>query len=247
MDPHENESGTATVVAMKRDELDISIRDHVLLEADPRGKRLSIEALVVKIAPDELWLGLPEPDPVVAWLHGRQPLRLSFSDPAGARLGHSAFRRILAGDPPRIISVDRPQALEVVQRRMHHRYELDAPVRFRQLDPITREPRGRSAAASTVNVSLGGMLLRTSAFVAPGAEMDLTLPLGGGDHITTTNRVVRVKPLPLSEAADQPLAVEIATQFTRITSADQDMLLRVALAADRRRRLSMEADGAFAQ
>jgi hypothetical protein len=234
------------VAEMDRDELGIAIRDHVVFEGDLHGRVVSFGSLVVKVGPDELWLGIPEPDAALAEFRDNQPIRLTLPDGEGARTGRSVFHRVLAGDPPRIVAVARPHRFDVVQRRMHHRYEMMAPIRCRQVDPITKEPRGRSAVASTINVSVGGMLLRTAAAISVGSELDLILPLGGGDKISTTNRVVRVQLMPTPDVPGQPFVLEVATRFTRITAVDQEMLLRMAFAADRRQRLAGEAVGAFA-
>ena len=234
------------VAERSNEELEIAIRDRVVFEGDVRGRLVSLPSLVVRVAEEELWLGLPEPEPSLLLFRVEQPVRLMLNEDGGTRLGRSVFLRTLAGDPPRIVAVSRPAAFELLQRRQHSRYELDAPIRFRQLDPLTKEPRGRSATASTVNVSLGGILMRTPVPVSVGDEVDVTLPLGGGNHISAGNRVVRVRVLPTANIPGQPLVMEVGTRFTRITSADQDLLLRMALAADRRRRLSAEASGSFA-
>jgi hypothetical protein len=225
---------------------EIAVRDHLVVEASVRGCSVALDSLVVKAGDADLWLGMPEPDAIVLHFHAGQPLRLVVPVDGGALLGESAYRKSLAGDPPRIFAVERPVELAAVQRRLHHRFGLDTPVRFRRLDPITKEARGSAAPASAVNVSLGGMLLRTASHVVVGDEVEMTLPLGGDDRIATTNRVVRVRALPTPNVPGQPFVLEVGTRFTRITAADQDMLVRMAIAADRRRRLAAEASGAFA-
>ena len=87
------------------------------------------------------------------------------------------------------------------------------------------------------------MLLRTPVPVSVGDEVDMVLPLGGGDHISAGNRVVRVRAIATPNVPGQPVVLEVGTRFTRITSADQELLVRMALAADRRRRLAAEAMG----
>jgi hypothetical protein len=226
---------------------EIALRDHLVVEGRVRGCSVALDALVVKVGDAALWLGMPEPDAIVSHFHAGQPLRLVVPADGGAMLGESAYLRHLAGDPPRIFAVERPIELVTVQRRLHHRFDLEAPVRFRRLDPITKEARGSAAPASAVNVSLGGMLLRTASHVVVGDEVEMTLPLGGDDRIATTNRVVRVRALPTPDVPGQPFVLEVGTRFTRITAVDQDMLVRLAIAADRRRRLAAEASGAFVE
>jgi len=233
------------VAELEQDEREIAIRDRVLCEGDVRGRLVSISTVVVRVDAAELWLGVPEPDPTLALLRSEQPVRLTLTDSDAARLAASAFLRTLGTYPPRVFSVRRPTAFDAVQRRVHHRYEIDAPLRVRQIDPLTKEPVGRSAPASAVNVSLGGMLLRTMSPVAVGDEVDVSLPLGGGDHISSAGRVVRIHAVATPGLPGQPFVLEVGTRFTRITAADQDLLMRLAFAADRRRRLAAEALGQF--
>jgi hypothetical protein len=225
---------------------EIALRDHLVVEGSVRGCSVALDALVVKVGDADLWLGIPEPDVIVSHFREGQPLRLVVPSDGGAMLGESVYLKNLAGDPPRIFSVRRPAELVAVQRRLHHRFELEAPVRFRRLDPITKEARGSAAPASAVNVSLGGMLLRTVSHVVVGDEVEMSLPLGEGDRISTTNRVVRVRALPTPNVPGQPFVLEVGTRFTRVTAVDQDMLLRLALAAERRRKLAAEASGELA-
>lgn len=226
------------------------LQDHVLVETDVLSRLVSLRTVIVKACPGELWLGLPSADRRLGAFRAGQPLRLTVARDGAALLGSSTFRATLGDTRSRIFAVSTPAEFQLVQRRCHRRYELDAGVRLRHLDPTTKEPLGRSASGVAVNVSLGGMMLWTSATLAVGEELDLTLPLGGGDHISTTNRVVRVRPLgpALSRvpAQDPPAVVEVGARFTRITAVDRNMLIRLALAAERRRRAADGVPGAFA-
>ncbi len=217
-------------------EVRIAIRDHVLVEGDVDGRPVAFRTLAVKVCPEELWLGMTARDGRLAALRTSQPLRLTVSRDGAGWLGTSAFLRPLGADGSRVFAVSRPEDLELAQRRVHPRYEFDADVRFRELDPMTKQPLGRSAEGSTVNVSIGGMLLRTSAMVSVGEEIDLTMPFGTEDRISSTNRVVRVRSLSQAPGLPGgPTVIEVGARFTRITSVDRDLLIRLALAAQRRR------------
>jgi c-di-GMP-binding flagellar brake protein YcgR len=214
----------------------LSIQDHVLVETDVLGHLVSLRTVVLKTCPSELWLGIPSADRRLAAFREDQPLRLSVAREGAALLGKSVFRGTLGDSRSRIFAVSLPEGFELVQRRIHHRYEFEADVRFRQIDPLTKEPLGRGASGNTVNVSIGGLLLRTSAMVTVGEEMDMILPLGTEDRISTSNRVVRVRSLTQTPGLPGgPTVVEVGARFTRITAVDRDLLIRLALAAQRRR------------
>jgi len=82
------------------------------------------------------------------------------------------------------------------------------------------------------------MLLRTDASVEVGEQLDVLLPLSLGNRISTTDRVIRVAAQsdcePGGDAGSHP--VEVALQFTRITSVDREWIVRHALVAKHRRR-----------
>ncbi len=224
----------------------LSIQDHVLVEADVFGHLVSLRTVIVKACQTELWLGLPSADRRLGGFRLDQPLRLTVARQEAALLGNSLFLGTMGDARSRIFAVSRPVEFELAQRRVYHRYDLVAGVRFRQLDPITKEPLGRSEPGVSLNVSLGGMMLRTTAAVAVGDEVDMTLPLGGDDRISTTNRVVRVRPLAAPTDPGRPVPLEVGARFVRITAADKEMLIRLALAAERRRRHALEGPAAFA-
>jgi c-di-GMP-binding flagellar brake protein YcgR len=218
---------------------ELRLNDHVLAEADIEGRPISFRTVTVKVCPTEVWLGLASPDRRLGALRSGQPIRLAVARQATALLGESEYLRPLGESRSRIFAVSLPAALEQVQRRAYVRYEIDLPVQFRRLDPDSKEPRGRSAAGTTVNVSPGGLLLRTDAFVAVGEELDLTLPLSGGDRISTTDRVIRVRPTGRTAPGQpsQSKGSEVAVEFTRITAIDRDWIVRFVLATEHRRRL----------
>jgi c-di-GMP-binding flagellar brake protein YcgR len=217
---------------------DLAIQDHVLVEAVVAGRLLSLRTVMVKVCPTELWLGLASPDRRLEALREGRELRLTVARSDTALLGRSEFLRALGESRSRVFAVARPDAFERAQRRNYVRYEIDLPVRFRHLDPVTAEPRGRSATGTTVNVSPGGLLLRTDAAVAVGEDLDLVVPLSGGDRISTTDRVIRVRETSAFAPGDSgpTRATEVAVEFTRITAIDRAWIVRHVLATEQRRR-----------
>jgi c-di-GMP-binding flagellar brake protein YcgR len=217
---------------------DLEFNDHVLIESEAAGRLLAFRSVIVKVCPTELWLGLASPDRRLESLGRGQTVRLTVARQGAALLGQSVFLRALGESRSRVFAVVRPEVFGRVQRRAHVRYEIDLPVQFRHLDPATWTPRGKGASGTTVNLSPGGLLLRTDASVAVGEELELTLPLSGGDRISTTDRVIRVlrPPEPAPGGTAEPQRAEVAVQFTRITAIDRDWIVRFVLATEHRRR-----------
>ena len=217
---------------------ELVIGDRVLVEADIYGRTISFRTVIVKINPDELWLGMSTPDHRLETLRDNHTLQLTIARTGGAMLGQSGFLRPLGGSKSRIFAVVRPGFLEVVQRRAHLRYQLDLPIHFRHVDAATREPRGKAAPGTTINVSPGGLLFVTETAPEMGEELDMTLPLAGQDRVSMIGLVTRVRGANegLAMPEGEPAQTEVAVRFTRITAVDQDRIVRFILITEHRRR-----------
>jgi hypothetical protein len=217
---------------------DLAIQDRVLAETEILGRPALFRTVIVKVCADELWLGMATPDHRLEAMLPDQSLRLTVARPGGALVGRSGFLRPLGGSKSRIFAVVRPAALERVQRRAHVRYNIELPIHFRNIDPATREPRGKAASATTLNISPGGLLLKTEMPLTIGQELDMVLPLSGGDRVSMNGVVTRAA---ADEAADSgpngvPGSMEVGIKFSRITTVDQDRILRFILMLEHRRR-----------
>ena len=217
---------------------DLAIQDRVFVEAEIDGRPTSFRAVIVKLCPTELWLGLASPDHRLDALRQDQTVLLTVARSDAALLGQSGFLRPLGGSKSRVFAVVRPGVLERVQRRAHLRYQIDLPIYFRHLDPATREPRGKAVSCITVNISSGGLLLESDASLDVGDELDLTLPLSGEDRVSMFGVVTRVHGAPeaSSDQGGQPGRTKVAVKFTRITAVDQDRIVRYILITEHRRR-----------
>ena len=226
-------------------ENELSIQDRVLVDSEISGRPVSFRAVIVRVCPTELWLGLASPDRRLETIRPDQPVRLTVARNGAALLGRSAFVGPLGGSKSRVFSVARPTVLERVQRRGYFRYAIDLPIRYRHIDSATWEPRGRVATTVTKNLSPGGMLFVSDADVRVGDDLDLTLPFSGWDRLSMNGVVRRLGPAAgdgLSRPSGRPNGAEVAVMFTRITSLDQDRILRLILLAEHRRREAARHD-----
>ncbi len=219
-------------------ENELALLDRVLVEADIDGRPASLRAVIVRICPTELWLGLASPDERLETMAADQTVRLTVSREGAALTSQSRFLRPLQGSRLRVFAVSWPGVLERVQRRAHVRYQFDWPIHFRRLDPTTREPYGPVASGTTVNVSAGGLLFECDTPVNVDEELELTLPLFGGDGVKMDGVVLRVRAADEGESGgDCGLdRTEAAVKFTRITAVDQERIVRFILLTEHRRR-----------
>jgi c-di-GMP-binding flagellar brake protein YcgR len=224
-------------------ENELAIQDRVLVEAQIEGRANPFRTVIVRVCPAELWLGVASPDRRLDALAPNQGIKLTVARDGAALLAKSEFLRPLGDSRSRVFAVERPAVLQRVQRRGYVRYSIDLPVVFRHLDPTTWEPRGRVATTVTKNLSPGGLLFASDAPVSVGDELDLTLALTGIDRVSMSGVVRRLGLAADWSAKDHsygPTAprrqAEVAVAFTRITSLDQDRIVRLILLTEHRRR-----------
>ncbi|MEB2346852.1 MAG: PilZ domain-containing protein [Deltaproteobacteria bacterium] len=84
------------------------------------------------------------------------------------------------------------------QRRRYQRVELDAPIRVSTIDPELDPYTGRSFFRSfedrCVNLSRGGLLLRSHETLAPGRRILLEVELPGGPRFEAVARIAWTSP-----------------------------------------------------
>jgi hypothetical protein len=233
---------------MPPEPFELKVGDRIQVDVGLPGLRLLFATVLINVGPNELWLGLDSPDRRLERMRLGNPVAMSVARHGGAGVGRSEFLRAMGGSRSRAFAVRRPEKFDEVQRRSTARCAVEMPVRFRRLDPTTWQPRSRSSAGSTVNVSPGGLLIRTQAQVMVGDVLELMVPLAGGDRISTTDQVVRVeRPMVAAMAGevasgtdgiDGPASSDVAVKFTRITPIDRDWITRLMLVTEHRRQQS---------
>jgi hypothetical protein len=219
-------------------ERELALLDRVLLETDVDGLPVSLQPVILRICPTELWLGLASPDATVERLRADQEIQLTVSHGGAAQMSQSRFIRPLDGSKTRVFAVAWPGVPDTAQRRAHVRYQFDWPIHFRRLDPATREPHGPAAAGTTINVSAGGLLFESDAAVTVDEELELALPLSGGAEVKVLGVVLRVQGVDDGQSSREggPQGTEAAVKFTRITAVDQERIVRFILLTEHRRR-----------
>jgi hypothetical protein len=101
----------------------------------------------------------------------------------------------------------------------------------------------------TRDLSPGGLRFVTDAAINVGDDLDMTLPLSGMDHVSMNGVVKRVDETTDSGGSisrGQGDTTEVAVQFTRITSLNQERIVRLIMVAEQRRRIAAAAEGELA-
>ena len=220
------------------DTADLALQDHVLVETEVAGRPVGFRAVVVKIGPEELWLGLTSPDHRLETLKPGRPIGVTVARPGYALVGRSAFIRHLGENRSRIFAVASLGALERVQRRAHPRIDIDMEVSFRRVDPATGQARGKAVAGRTINAGPGGLLFRPGAPLEDGEDLEMTLSPSGGERLAAAAHVTRVGQDPRPGDGGQPPTPVAAVRFTRITALDQQRLLKACMLAEHRRQVA---------
>jgi Tfp pilus assembly protein PilZ len=82
---------------------------------------------------------------------------------------------------------------EAAQRRRHQRIAVDAPIRIStidpEIDPYTGRPFFRAFEDRCLNLSRGGLLMRTHEVLAPGRRVLLEVDLPDGPRFEAVARV----------------------------------------------------------
>jgi c-di-GMP-binding flagellar brake protein YcgR len=214
----------------------VALLDRVLVESEVDGSCASFQAVIVRICPTELWLSLASPDERLGAMLADQSVRLTVSRGQAALVSQSKFRRLLDGDKMRDFAATWPGALERVQRRAHVRYRIDWPVHFRRTDPATGTALGEVLRGTALNISAGGLLFASDTPVSVDEELELTLPLYAGDGLKMHGVVVRAREAGEdSSQAGEPGRIQSAVRFTRMSSPEQERILRFIRLTEHRR------------
>lgn len=136
-------------------------------------------------------------------------LVLEYTNPCG-RVRLTGRTALVGTHGDRLLRLDKPELIEVVQDREYVRVEVECPARL-----VSQE---RCFETSTIDLSAGGMLIADPLELNFGESVEFQLTLVPGTApVLGTARVVRF-------AGDLP-----AVEFTSVSDADRWRLLRFSL------------------
>jgi len=115
-----------------------------------------------------------------------------------------------------MVEISPPGEFTRVQRRSHVRWRCSLEVTW--CDPAAACSDTGQGEATTVNISCGGMLCKSSRRLRPGKQYEFALYLTGEEVIACEGKIVRSR-----HSRREDLAVW-AVNFTQISDADQDRI-----------------------
>jgi uncharacterized protein (TIGR02266 family) len=141
----------------------------------------------------------------------------------GGRKDESRRCAEAGGDEFLVKPVRQAELLLAISRHLHARLRsLRVPVRV----PVSIETAGVQAAATGIDLSLGGMFLETSQLLAPGTEvlLDFTVPAPAETPVVVRGEVAWLNEPRHRIKRDLPIGMGI--QFTKMTPEAQGALGR---------------------
>jgi PilZ domain len=225
-----------------------AVHDQVRVEAEIGGRLVGFRAVVVNTLPAALWLGLVKPDPLLERLAAGEPIALTFPRPDGGLVAESIFLGHLGSSQARIFSVQMPSDIRLTQRRAHLRFDTACPIEYTIVSQSDSGGAGLTGAGVTCNIGTGGLQftlpapLREAPIVFDSLEIMLAV---GREGVAAEGDVVRVEDatdlgpdgrMRPSATPPRPPRTRIAVQFTSISDAAQDLIVRHIFALQRARR-----------
>jgi c-di-GMP-binding flagellar brake protein YcgR len=225
-----------------------AVHDRVLVEADVDGELVGFRAVVVNVADDALWLGMPRPDSRLARLSAGEPITLTLRAPEGGLVAESVFLEHLRPTRTRLFAVQMPSEIRLTQRRVHMRFETECPIQYTIVSQSDSGGAGLTGRGITLNIGTGGLEFVVEApiedTVIVGDALEIALGLGR-DAIAGEADVLRIADATDVDADGRPVAPAslprpprtiVAVGFTSISEAAQDMIVRYIFALQRARR-----------
>lgn len=137
---------------------------------------------------------------------------------------------------PRLVRLVTTDQIEVVQRRQHVRIAVDLPVWVQALAPDQAPdsvaaplPNVATPHARSINLSVGGLAIRTTVPCSVGNAMKLTI--GVDDHITITDVLASVARCQLQSDGTWFVALRFEQPSLEVVAVLSQLVLRASEAA----------------
>ncbi len=213
----------------------LTVKQEVSLRWTLGENASAVRAHVANILAHEVWLDLTTADSGCLELPEGHPVELSMRD-QHEKLRHtfwgaeSHFIEVIRNRPPRI-TIERPTTYRPIQRRAYFRIRVSIPFVVAVPDPETVD-NGTPAkavdafAATTQDLSGGGLMFITEHQLKVGQRVELVLECPPGHRVVAAAEVVRVEDPPVDLTIGKPMKLwAIALAFRRIPERDRDRIV----------------------
>jgi c-di-GMP-binding flagellar brake protein YcgR len=221
-----------------------AVHDQVLVEAEVDEKVITFRAIIVSVTSNSIWLGLTKPDEQLERLVAGDPVQLTFRRGSSAMIAGSTFLSHLGSSKARLFSIEWPNDMRMIQRRVYLRMDTDCPIEYTVVSHSAAGTAGMVGQGVTRNLSAGGLQFKEECpieeAVAIGDELEVTLGLDK-DVVRAEAEVVRVDDgtelgtdgKPKHPLRPQKPSTLVAIRFVSISAAAEDRIVRYIFALQR--------------
>ena len=229
---------------VRTDPTSLRLGDTVLIETTFDQVPLVFRGKLSNLLPKVVWVNVPRPGCpcVVSELAEGHPVRLSAARNGSALVGETTFRNCL-GVSRRLLALDRPTDLRLVDRRAQLRVALRLSVGIRLARDSAAGEGGRFAIGTSLDISLSGMRLETTANMAVGDHVFVTLALETSRPLYALAQIIRLddattdRPLRAAREVgplhDGRRLVRAAVKWEAMSPADRTRLQNFLVNVDR--------------
>lgn len=189
---------------------------------DDSGKEIWLEARVVRLQRERIWLESVQPENQWRILEPGLAVRLKFCNDSGIFFSDTEVLEAGSGNTGSI-AINKPARFLAIQRREFFRLKLEVPFAFCVVEspeePLARKPIYRGV---TTDISGGGLKFITTLPLEPGALLVMQLVLEGAGKIRTLCHVIRCTTLP----AEKTARIEVGAVFLMLEEKFRSEIIR---------------------
>ena len=188
----------------RTDPTTLQLGDSVVIETSVDQVLFGFRGQLSSLLPTVVWVDVAEPGcpPLVRDLKEGHPVRLSAGRKTYALIGETTFRSSL-GLSRRLVALERPSEMRLVDRRAQLRVATRRSVGIRLARDSAAGDGGRFSIGTALDISLTGMCLETTAHMAVGDRVFVTMVLQENQPLYAPAQIVRLE----DATADRATAV----------------------------------------
>jgi c-di-GMP-binding flagellar brake protein YcgR len=178
---------------VQTDPTTLRLGDSIVIETSFENVPLALHGKLSNLLPKVVWVNVAEPGcpPLVNELKEGHPVRLVAARQGSALVGESTFRSCL-GSMRRLVAVERPIALRLVDRRSQLRVALRRSVGIRLARNSAAGEGGHFAIGTSFDISVTGMRFDTTVHMAVGDHVFVTVVLERNEPLYALAQIVRL-------------------------------------------------------
>ena len=227
---------------VRTDSMILQLDDSVVVEMCIDQLPLAFRGKVSNLLPKVVWVNVVEPGcpPCVKELPEGHPVRLSVGRESQALVGETKFLSCL-GPTRRLIAVERPPELKLIDRRAHLRVTIHRQVGIRLARSSAAGEGGHFAVGMSCDISLGGMSFESTVHMAVGDHVFVTMSLEQNRPLYALAQIVRLsdtvgtasQPGPDAAPSNGRRVTRAGVKWEAMAPADRERLQRFLIQVEK--------------